>query len=59
MSNTTLHNPTAATKKTFSVADFKVFGERYGIDYRFPLLTDTSANTSPVLHGDVEEMILP
>lgn len=59
MSNTRLHNPTAATKKTFSVADFKVFGERYGIDYRFPLLTDTCANTSPVLHGDVEEMTLP
>ncbi|MDU1086492.1 MAG: AraC family transcriptional regulator, partial [Leclercia adecarboxylata] len=46
MSNTRLHNPTAATKKTF-------------IDYRFPLLTDTCANTSPVLHGDVEEMTLP
>ncbi|WP_312996631.1 helix-turn-helix domain-containing protein [Leclercia sp.] len=59
MSNTRLHNPTAATKKTFSVADFKVFGERYGIDYRFPLLTDSCANTSPVLHGDVEEMTLP
>lgn len=58
MSNTTLHDPATATKKTFFVADFKVFGERYGIDYRFPLLTDACATTSPVLHGDVEEMTL-
>ncbi|MEB6379721.1 AraC family transcriptional regulator [Leclercia adecarboxylata] len=59
MSNTTLPHPIPTTKKTFSVADFKVFGERYGIDYRFPLLTESCASTSPVLHGDVEEMTLP
>lgn len=59
MSNTMLPQTTPTTKKTFSVADFKVFGERYGIDYRFPLLTDACASTSPVLHGDVEEMTLP
>jgi len=57
MSKTVPHAP-LATKKTFSVADFKVFGERYGIDYRFPLLNDACAS-SPVLHGDVEEMVLP
>jgi len=54
-----LPHPAPTAKKTFSVADFKVFGERYGIDYRFPLLNDTCASSSPVLHGDVEEMILP
>lgn len=59
MSNTTLNDPAPAAKKTFFVADFKVFGERYGIDYRFPLLKDACATTSPVLHGDVEEMTLP
>lgn len=59
MSDTMLPHPAPTAKKTFSVADFKVFGERYGIDYRFPLLTDTCASSSPVLHGDVEEMILP
>lgn len=59
MSDSMLPHPTPTAKKTFSVADFKVFGERYGIDYRFPLLTDTCASSSPVLHGDVEEMILP
>jgi hypothetical protein len=41
-----------------SVEDFIGFGERYGIDYRFPQLTDADAITSPVLHGDVEEMTL-
>lgn len=59
MSDTMLPHPAPTAKKTFSVADFKVFGERYGIDYRFPLLTDTCASSSPVLHGDVEEMTLP
>lgn len=59
MSDSMLPHPAPTAKKTFSVADFKVFGERYGIDYRFPLLTDTCASSSPVLHGDVEEMILP
>ncbi|WP_290503558.1 MULTISPECIES: helix-turn-helix domain-containing protein [unclassified Leclercia] len=59
MSDSMLPHPAPTAKKTFSVADFKVFGERYGIDYRFPLLTDTCASSSPVLHGHVEEMILP
>lgn len=59
MSKTTLKSPGPVGGKTFSVADFNVFGERYGIDYHFPLLTDVSASASPVLHGNVEEMILP
>ncbi|MEG1210045.1 MAG: AraC family transcriptional regulator [Leclercia sp.] len=58
MSNITLDNPTPATKKTFSVADFQVFGERYGIDYRFPQLDEGCARNSLVLQGDVEEMTL-
>jgi hypothetical protein len=45
-------------KRLFCVEDFIGFGERYGIDYRFPQLTDADAITSPVLHGDVEEMTL-
>ncbi|MGY5958620.1 AraC family transcriptional regulator [Kosakonia sp. BK9b] len=48
-------------KKHFSVEDFIVFGERYGIDYRFPALaTDRSLNKEQriVIQGDVEEMTL-
>lgn len=49
--------PDSSTKRLFCVEDFIGFGERYGIDYRFPHLAD-NAWDSPVLHGDVEEMTL-
>lgn len=45
-------------KKIFSVSDFIAFGERYGIDYRFPALPQYT-QSSPVLHGDIEEIALP
>lgn len=48
----------SSTKRLFCVEDFIGFGERYGIDYRFPQLKDAAATSSPVLHGDVEEMTL-
>lgn len=48
----------SSTKRLFCVKDFIGFGERYGIDYRFPQLHDADAVGSPVLHGDVEEMTL-
>ncbi|WP_333901825.1 AraC family transcriptional regulator [Enterobacter wuhouensis] len=47
-----------STRRLFCVEDFIGFGERYGIDYRFPQLVDAQAIGSPVLHGDVEEMML-
>lgn len=63
MNKTTTHNEPArqAPRKTFSVSEFMAFGERYGIDYRFPLLQQTTApsHASPVLRGEVEEMTLP
>ena len=58
MHNATRHNESTSTKKFFSVEDFQLFGERYGIDYHFPRLTDDANHSSPVLHGDVEEMTL-
>ena len=48
-------------KKHFSVEDFIVFGERYGIDYRFPSLSqtrDVSKEKRIVIKGDVEEIAL-
>ncbi|MGK9175924.1 AraC family transcriptional regulator [Yokenella regensburgei] len=48
-------------KKHFSVEDFIVFGERYGIDYRFPSLTAGRSVTKEkqiVIQGDVEEIAL-
>ncbi len=51
----------AMQKKHFSVEDFIVFGERYGIDYRFPLLSqtrDVSKEKHIVIKGDVEEIAL-
>lgn len=45
-------------KKVFFVSDFQGFGERYGIDYRFPLLPSPHNNDEPVLLGDVEEIAL-
>ena len=63
MNKTTTHDEPArqAPRKTFSVSEFMAFGERYGIDYRFPLLRQTPApsHASPVLRGEVEEMTLP
>ena len=53
-----LQNEITSEKRVFYVEDFQVFGERYGIDYRFPLLGDAQAIGSPVLQGDVEEMAL-
>ncbi|BET41048.1 AraC family transcriptional regulator [Atlantibacter hermannii] len=48
----------ASPKKVFSVSDFQGFGERYGIDYRFPQLTSPHSADAPVLKGDVEEIAL-
>ncbi|MEO3740490.1 helix-turn-helix transcriptional regulator [Enterobacter sp. AG5470] len=48
-------------KTHFSVEDFIGFGERYGIDYRFPALSGDSDFTKAqrmVIRGDVEEMTL-
>lgn len=63
MNKTTTQNEPArqALRKTFSVSEFMAFGERYGIDYRFPQLLQKPepSHTSPVLRGEVEEMTLP
>ncbi|WP_058914012.1 helix-turn-helix transcriptional regulator [Entomohabitans teleogrylli] len=48
-------------KRFFSTDDFIHFGERYGIDYRFPALSSCRASGSEkhiVMQGDVEEMTL-
>ncbi len=44
--------------KRFSIDDFIGFGERYGIDYRFPALASGlfSKEKRIVIQGDVEEM---
>ena len=58
MNNTPGQNEPArqALRRTFSVSEFMAFGERYGIDYRFPLLqTPEPSHASPVLQGEVEE----
>ena len=47
-----------SSKRLFCVEDFIGFGERYGIDYRFPHLLGEMNTRSPVLQGDVEEMTL-
>lgn len=39
MNNTTGQNTAARLARTFSVSEFMDFGERYGIDYRFPQLS--------------------
>ena len=63
MNKTTTQNEHArqALRKTFSVSEFMAFGERYGIDYRFPQLLQKPepSHASPVLRGEVEEMTLP
>ncbi|EPC4045946.1 helix-turn-helix transcriptional regulator [Enterobacter mori] len=53
-----LQSENTSAKRLFFVEDFQLFGERYGIDYRFPQLKDAVATRSPVLQGDVEEMTL-
>lgn len=48
-------------KKHFSIEDFIGFGERYGIDYRFPALASGRAFQKEkriVIQGEVEEMTL-
>ena len=61
MNNTTGQNTSARLTRTYSVSEFMDFGERYGIDYRFPQLSQKPAllHSSPVLQGNVEEMTLP
>ncbi|WP_090122334.1 helix-turn-helix domain-containing protein [Kosakonia arachidis] len=48
-------------KRDFSIEDFIAFGERYGIDYRFPALTSGRSfhkEKRMVIQGEVEEMTL-
>ncbi len=61
MNNTTALNASGRVARTFSVSEFMDFGERYGIDYRFPLLAQRPdlPSGSPVLQGEIEEMTLP
>ncbi|QLO02934.1 helix-turn-helix transcriptional regulator [Citrobacter freundii] len=61
MNNTTGQNTAARLARTFSISEFMDFGERYGIDYRFPQLSQQLdfPHASPVLQGKVEEMTLP
>ena len=44
-------------RNAYFVEDFQVFGERYGIDHRFQL-KEAQVSGSPVLQGNVEEMML-
>lgn len=61
MNNTTALNASGRVARTFSVSEFMDFGERYGIDYRFPQLAQRPdlPSGSPVLQGEIEEMTLP
>lgn len=48
-------------KRLFSIEDFFDIGERYGIDYHFPLLSSCRERAKEkriVVQGDVEEMTL-
>ena len=60
MNNTTTLNASRRVARTFSVSEFMDFGERYGIDYCFPLLAQKPdlPSASPVLQGEIEEMTL-
>ncbi|WP_192459272.1 helix-turn-helix transcriptional regulator [Musicola keenii] len=52
----------ATSARRFSIEDFLDFGERYGIDYRFPALGASGGRhreKQTVVQGDVEEMVLP
>ncbi|PNF12456.1 AraC family transcriptional regulator [Enterobacter cancerogenus] len=53
-----LQSENRSAKRIFFVEDFQLFGERYGIDYRFPQLNNAHNSGSPVLQGNVEEMTL-
>ncbi|MBE4963615.1 AraC family transcriptional regulator [Enterobacter cloacae complex sp. P24RS] len=53
-----LQSENRSAKRLFFVEDFQIFGERYGIDYRFPLLKGEQVSGSPVLQGNVEEITL-
>lgn len=53
-----LQRENRSAKRLFFVEDFQIFGERYGIDYRFPQLKDAQVNNRAVLQGNVEEMTL-
>lgn len=53
-----LQSENRSAKRIFFVEDFQLFGERYGIDYRFPQLNNAYNSGSPVLQGNVEEMTL-
>lgn len=49
-------------KQQFSIEDFNRFGERYGIDYRFPrrlACRNPGGDGHIILQGSVEEMMLP
>lgn len=49
-------------ERHFSIDDFSDFGERYGIDYRFPSLAacrERHKTKRVVMQGSVEEMVLP
>lgn len=49
-------------ERHFSIDDFFTFGERYGIDYRFPALAasrERRKEQQVVVRGSVEEMALP
>ncbi|WP_437616331.1 helix-turn-helix domain-containing protein [Erwinia sp. V71] len=48
----------AAQQQPFSVAHFRDFGERYGIDYRFPGMVEPVAHQT-VVQGRVDEILLP
>ncbi len=45
-------------EKDLSVSDFIAFGERYGIDCRFPALPQYT-QSSPPYFRDIEEIALP
>lgn len=48
----------AGQQQPFSVAHFRDFGERYGIDYRFPGMAEPVAHQT-VVQGQVDEILLP
>nr|WP_132728994.1 helix-turn-helix domain-containing protein [Raoultella sp. BIGb0138] len=58
----TNHHAATPSRQSFLVEDFFDFGERYGIDYRFPALTsryDCDKYRRIVVRGSVEETLLP
>ncbi|MEF3088752.1 AraC family transcriptional regulator [Raoultella sp. WB_B2P2-3] len=58
----TNHHAATPSAQSFLVEDFLDFGERYGIDYRFPALSSRYSSDKDrriVVRGSVEEMLLP